>query len=58
MAAANACWLCRSNVSASAVAMRASELSDMVIVLEQWCGKPRSFRYWLGTTFSNPLTPG
>lgn len=34
MAADKACWLCRSNVSASAVAMSASELSDMAIVLE------------------------
>lgn len=34
MAAAKACWLCRSNVNASAVAMWTSELSDMAIVLE------------------------
>lgn len=31
-AAARACWLCRSSVRASAVAMLASELSDMEIV--------------------------
>lgn len=33
-AAANACWLCSNSVRASAVAMLASELSGMAIVLE------------------------
>jgi len=34
IAEARACWLCRSNVSASAVAMLASELVGTVVVLE------------------------
>ena len=34
MAAPKACWLCKSKVSASAVAMLASELFGMAIVLE------------------------
>jgi hypothetical protein len=42
MAAARACWLCRSSVRASAVAMLASELSDIVIIPERCCGKLRS----------------
>jgi hypothetical protein len=33
-AAARACWLCRSSVRASAVAMLASELSGMGLILE------------------------
>lgn len=48
MAAARACWLYRSKVSASAVAILAAGLSDMSIALEWWCGKPRSSHRWLG----------
>lgn len=43
IAAASACWLCSSKVSTSAVAMLASVLSGMVVILE-WvvieCGLP------------------
>lgn len=48
IAAAKACWLCRSRASASTVAMFASELFGMAIVLDWWCGNPSSSCRWLG----------
>lgn len=53
IAAAKPCWLCRSKVSASAVAMLASELSGMAIVPEWWCGNPSSSRRWPEALFQS-----
>ena len=45
IATPRACWLCRSNVRASAVAIAQSGSSGMTVVLDEWCRKPSSSLY-------------